>query len=64
MWHRCRKWSHKAWATPLSVGGQQIEVLRHAGLLHIGINRLRAEEDHIVAPLEEFQYRIVQRRER
>jgi hypothetical protein len=46
------------------VGGEQIEVLRHAGLGHIGIDCRRAEEHHIVALPEKFQYRILQGRER
>jgi len=43
----------------VGVGRQEVEVLRHTWLVHIGIHGLRAEYDHIVAPPQEFQHRFV-----
>jgi hypothetical protein len=43
----------------IGVDRQEIEVLRHAWLVHIRIHGLRAEDDHIVAPAQEFQDRLV-----
>jgi len=45
---------------PVGAGRQKIEVLGHAWLVPIGIHGLRAEDDHIVTPPQEFQHGLLQ----
>src|SRR6266404_440200 len=44
--------------------GEDVHVLRHARLINIGVDRLRAEQNSVCTMTEKFQHRFVNLRQR